>query len=103
MRRTQREHVRVHHLAETRLNPGGRTVGDHGPGVVESAPEADRQRHQSHGPDQGRQGNPGQDSPEKPAQESQSRDPGRYRQETQQHRRDDSGPDPRREGPELPI
>ena len=103
VRRAQGEHVRVHHLAQARLDAGGRAVGDHRPGVVETAAEADRERHGGDRSDQGRQRDPGQDAPEEPAQEGEARDPGRHGQEAQKHGREDAGPDPGGEGPELPV
>ena len=103
MRRAQSEHVRVHHLAQARLDSGGRAVGDHGSGIVKNAPETDRERHGGDRSDQCRQRNPSQHTPEEPAQEGEARDPGRHRQETQEDGREDAGPDPGGESPELPV
>ena len=103
VRRAQGEHVRVHHLAQARLDAGRRAVGDHRPGVVEAAPEADGKRHGGDRSDQGRQRVPGQDPPEQPAQQGEARDPGRHGQEAQEDGRQDAGPHPGGEGPELAV
>ena len=103
VRRAQGEHVRVHPLAQARLDAGRRGVGDHRPGVVESAAEADGERHSRDRSDQGLERHPGQDPPEQPAQETEARDPGGHGQETQEDGRQDAGSHPGREGPELPV
>jgi hypothetical protein len=78
-------------------------VGDHGPGIVETAPEADRERHCGDRSDQCRQRDPSQDASEEPAQQGEARDSSGHRQEAQDDGREDAGLDPGGEWPELPV
>ncbi len=99
----EEEHLGVHGLAEPRLYPGRRPVGDHGAGVVEAAAEHRGDRHRRHRTDQRGERRAGEDAAEEPPEEGEASDPGGHCQETQQDRARDPASDPGGEGPELPV